>query len=48
MVAVRILEILVEHISLHYINGFTAKTGAEVRLQVVIILLLVVVSACDS
>ena len=32
--AIRILEVLVEHVSLHYINGFTAKTGAEVRLEV--------------
>ena len=34
MIAVKILDILVEHISLHYVNGFTAHSGAIVRLEV--------------
>ena len=32
--AIKIIEILVEHVSLHYVNGFTAQTGAGVRLEV--------------
>eukprot|EP00795_Rhopilema_esculentum_P009264 gene9264-16954_t len=34
MIAVKILDILVEHISLHYVNGFTAHSGAIVRLEI--------------